>query len=401
MAPQADRATGRVSRLILLGALLLPAALIFMRWGWSLLDMRSFQPPAPIIGAYWVVQGLYMFVLIRALTGRGFTLRVLLAFIWPAFDVLAALAFAPIADVQTDGLPSVAVAGFVCWGVWFFRPIAGPAERRRRAFSRYALFHALRQDGYRRRVVVRFAYPILLIAAMPVVTALLVWLSVRQAPSPGGPGGSVPLGNLVPLTMVLVMMVVGMAFVASAAALRIVRESTTDGIDDRPCHHCGMDCREVHFDERGWGRCPECGSAVHRGQWIAPPCLSRDATSRRTSAPAFWLPMLGGLSLLPLALVILAGVAFDHPLGFIGVSVLFMMLPMSAWRPWAAMIAHAFDRQHIECRECGYDLRGTPTEQGIGTCPECGTAFAKLTPVPRFDGGIGQTTEGTEIAEED
>jgi len=399
-----ERATHRANRLILVGAIIVPALLIFIRWGWPLFSAGLFRTPPYVVACYWLALGGYTLLLIRAVTRRGFSILVLLAFIWPAIDVLAAWAFAPLTNVRTDGLPSVAVAGLVCWGIWFFRPFAGPAERRRRAFWRYALLQALHQAKYRRRAARRLALPTLIFTATPIITPLIVWVVIRNLPSPGGLSTSVSFSEIAsPMAILFAMAAYCLLIIVYLAADWIVRESTADGVEDKPCHRCGMDCREVSFDQRGWGRCSECGSAIHRGQWIAPPSLTFGRRSRRWRSMGieYWLTMLAAGLLAALVFLALADVLYEHSIGALVIPALGLLVMASALRPLAVVPARAFDRQDIECRECGYDLRGTPTEQGIGACPECGTSFARMTPFPQSEEKEGKTTDDTEDTEGD
>ena len=64
----------------------------------------------------------------------------------------------------------------------------------------------------------------------------------------------------------------------------------------------------------------------------------------------------------------------------VDISAIALILAMSVrlyrWRQ-----AKLYDRQHEHCRACEHDLQGTPIEQGIGRCPECGTPFVRFAPV--------------------
>ncbi len=84
--------------------------------------------------------------------------------------------------------------------------------------------------------------------------------------------------------------------------------------------------------------------------------------------------------LLPLAAGYLLASHYASPadLFFIGFLPALILFPISIWRVIRIDLARRYDRQHIECRECSYDLKGAPLEKGVGVCPECGTRFARF-----------------------
>jgi hypothetical protein len=55
---------------------------------------------------------------------------------------------------------------------------------------------------------------------------------------------------------------------------------------------------------------------------------------------------------------------------------LYLLLFAAAMRIYRTRLAKFYDRA-VVCARCGHDLRGTPTEHGIGRCGECGAAFAR------------------------
>ncbi len=84
--------------------------------------------------------------------------------------------------------------------------------------------------------------------------------------------------------------------------------------------------------------------------------------------------------LLPLAAGYLLASHYASPadLFFIGFFPGLILLQISMWRVMRIDLARLYDRQHIECRECGYELKGAPLDNGVGVCPECGTRFARM-----------------------
>lgn len=84
--------------------------------------------------------------------------------------------------------------------------------------------------------------------------------------------------------------------------------------------------------------------------------------------------------LLPLAAGYLLASHYGSPvdLFFIGFFPALILFYISMWRVIHIELARLYDRQHIECRECGYELKGALLEKGVGVCPECGTRFARI-----------------------
>ena len=61
-----------------------------------------------------------------------------------------------------------------------------------------------------------------------------------------------------------------------------------------------------------------------------------------------------------------------------------LLLLAFATRLYRTRLARYYDRS-IRCRKCGHDLRGTPIEQGVGRCGECGTPFVRTVPLPQSE----------------
>jgi hypothetical protein len=167
------------------------------------------------------------------------------------------------------------------------------------------------------------------------------------------------------------------AYLVLTAAWR--RWETTHG-RTQPCFRCGRPCREATFDDAGWGACPTCTAPIHRGQWLVP-----------VETPLRVLLSVAGFTaiLAITAVVLLLASAYsdqtvrlalrmsaDTYVAFMLACIAFLgALCLRGCRDWFALL---HDRQHLVCRRCRHDLRGTPLEQGIGQCGECGAPFVDV-----------------------
>jgi len=156
------------------------------------------------------------------------------------------------------------------------------------------------------------------------------------------------------------------------------------------CFACASSCKDVQFDNAGKAKCLKCESDLHRGQWAEPMQLPISAMLRGAGLAV-------GVAALLLATVFLSlfGLTLLHA------KIDWVRQLNHAWQSWpddmritidltviALIIASSvriyrsrqarfYDRQDKFCRSCDHDLQGTPIEQGIGRCPECGVPFAR------------------------
>ncbi len=157
-----------------------------------------------------------------------------------------------------------------------------------------------------------------------------------------------------------------------------------------PCFSCGASCRAAVFDDAGTARCPACGQPIHRGQWAPPPDQPLPTVRRGAGRAVFAAAgMLIGAILLSVLVLLLsvklsAARALSH--GWLELAPDMQLALDLAWigaalavgaRVYRRSQADLHDRQHERCRACRHDLTRTETHQGLGRCPECGTAFAK------------------------
>jgi ribosomal protein L37AE/L43A len=168
------------------------------------------------------------------------------------------------------------------------------------------------------------------------------------------------------------------------------------------CPACEQSAALLSFDARGWSRCLRCGGALHRGAWL--PAISPDSVQLRRFMQwpaAIAICILGaGVGIFYLAIALYtravesgtatsatlraARAVHELPDDFIltvDVSLLLIAIAAMTW-VYRGAIARWHDRQHQLCRRCGYDVAATPTERGVGRCPECGTLFANFDAEP-------------------
>lgn len=177
---------------------------------------------------------------------------------------------------------------------------------------------------------------------------------------------------------------------------RVWRRTLQVVCDTRSCPSCGRPETCAEFDLNGRGACQRCGAGLHIGMWL-PSAWPDSARLRRFLQwpAAAAICILGAGAGLFLGAVALYRVAIDTgqhasvalqaarnlhglPDDFIlavDLSLLLLALAVMAWM-YRRNLARWHDRQHLECRRCGYDLRATPRARGVGACPECGSAFS-------------------------
>jgi len=248
---------------------------------------------------------------------------------------------------------------------WATGPVGGLPNERRATLYRYLFLRAARDRSVIRQAVY---WAVASVGLTILVATLIVWFSWSEM-------GQSPVAELGILIAILIPFAAGPAAFGTVQ-LAATRESQPY-VEAKPCLRCGTPCTEVDFDDRGWSACPECGRPVHAGDWNTPPILGRERARRIWNRRIGWKLTLGFL-MVPIggALLVVMQLNLDATM-----AAAFAILPLTllfVWRTWRVEVARVFDRQHLECRECEYDLRATPVDHGLGVCPECGTTFARF-----------------------
>lgn len=160
----------------------------------------------------------------------------------------------------------------------------------------------------------------------------------------------------------------------------------------RRCFRCDCEAPAV-LATKASAPCTDCGATLWASQWSEPPTV-RIITGVQIVLAAMAVAAL--MVLLTFGLTLGVGtVAIQRQWSLVSdlgaayrdlgydmhlVIELFWVALVAAigvrlvrWR-----LAAVLDRQHERCVSCRFDLRGTATAHGEGTCPECGQRFAKL-----------------------
>lgn len=136
-------------------------------------------------------------------------------------------------------------------------------------------------------------------------------------------------------------------------------------ISQRLCLACGYSLHGLRTDQRGCGRCPECGRPFHPEEYTAPAVdaentdwqMARRILFRELNAsidPDDDAELYGGRS----PQIVLIG-----------------------YPPTVADPQREFVSEFPHCRHCGYSLVGTPrSKRGTGICSECGKPFSLKRP---------------------
>ena len=187
------------------------------------------------------------------------------------------------------------------------------------------------------------------------------------------------------------------AFVGVGILFRLFKQQRAVVAYEQRCLACDATCVDVRFDEAGRAPCPACGSRLHAAQWGDPPPPGSSAQLGLLLWPvaASALVIIAGfLALMTSAYLYSLTIEADPTAGaapriarFIGQLppaltrtvdlALLLLLFAIATRVYRARLGRFFDRS-IRCRKCGHDLRGTPTERGMGRCGECGAGFVRM-----------------------
>lgn len=343
---------------------------------WPSLELGTEAQPAPDKILHMLAFGGFALLLWRTRWLGAAWMVCFVALAWAALDeVTQAL---PILqrtfswlDIFASGL-GVLLA--VVW-IWALGPIGGPANRARLAFGAYVL-----GDQF-----VRLRTWIVALAAAgigAVVMAVVMWMLLRWAF--GFPYYSV-------LATLIVAGVLGAVAATHLTLAAMYRRQAFALKGMQPCFECGGSCCDVAFDEFGRGRCPSCHARIHRGQWREPMDLPLTAALR--GAPSAALTAIGLFFVAVFIYGIVLGLSdrltvagqllhlwqrltpdMQVALDLAGIALILGV----AVRLYRFRQAQLHDRQHVQCRCCNHDLRGTPLERGLGRCGECGTPFVRF-----------------------
>ena len=361
----------------------LVALSITLRWPTLAVTVPSPSSPQilwPLLGAHACI----WFLWFRWNPLRTRVAAIAVAVSWPVLDqgvvLLLRYPFAlPLVEIPEFAASELGVwLGW--WAGWFFRPYAGIAEKTRRAFWRYTVFRSLRKGTGWIVVLLRVTPWVAVgLVCLPLMPVLLRMVVVRGAGTGQVYFPSTPTAGFVILG--LIGGLVGLFASVPSVARWIVLKRSTENEESRPCFRCHSSCSEIQFDATGWGACADCATPVHDGQWIAPPCVKRTSRAHRSRYQISALKAIAA-GLLPLAAGYLLASHYASPADlvfiFIGFFPGLILLHVSMWRVMRIDLARLYDHQHIECRECSYELKGAPLEKGVGVCPECGTRFARM-----------------------
>ena len=294
--------------------------------------------------------------------------------IWAVIDQLFGAAMRALIDLQPVAPAEFAAAlsGTLPAIVkWFATPYGGEAEQVRRRFRRHILHRALRDRrhiaAYVNDLARRTAWG--MAGGIAVITLYCVYLN--WAPQDISWIG---YAQMLPTFVIGMVIVIAMTpIIALASNLSwLVGHAAAEYARPKPCFACGASCVDARFDSVGMGRCTRCKQRIHRGQWIAPPLLSKEQRKKLLNRSMFiWMPIMCVAQITASVSLMLMPMYFAIQFVTLGAFVLAMR------KSYLKAVAKRFDRQHIECRECAYDLRGAPVDRGIGTCPECSTQFAQ------------------------
>jgi ribosomal protein L37AE/L43A/VanZ family protein len=350
---------------------------------WPALTLGDESQPAPDQLLHMVLFGGLVFLLWGTRWLRRPAAAVAIVVVWAVVDEITQSL--PILR-RTFSFQDIAAGqlGAVLVGAWWWAlaPVGGPPNRMRVAYQSFIVADLC---GRWRTLLLAVLAGI----AGATVFGVAAWLILSALPPVHGNPGNVILAVIVG-AVAAAHVTLAARFGARARVLS----------DQRPCFACGAPCRDVPFDDAGRGTCGTCGAALHRGQWAPPMELPMSAALRGA----------GRALLVSVGIVVLAVALFSVVL-VLSMRAAWAKSLLGAWqhldmdmrlvidltlvglalaigmRMYRVRQARLHDRQHVECRACGHDLTGTPVDRGIGRCPECGGAFARIVQTPESGTG--------------
>jgi len=339
------------------------------------------EVPASDKTLHMLAFGALTYLLWRARWLGGLLVIVLIAMGWSVLDEISqGIAYLNRHVTWLDGMANVLGVIIITAWLWALQPVGGPVNRMRLALHRFA-FDQLFQSW---RVWLLFIGVLLACAVPPVI----VW----------------PLLSPAHTARVIIISFTVCLMVSIALLVRLWRGQCKVVSGARPCFACGEPCTETAFNDVGHAPCPGCGADLHIAQWDDPSPPAAGMLMRILGQPALltFLVLSVAVVLIPASAQIFEWSIKADPTSsaapriarFIGslppdvtaaidLSLCLLLLAF-ATRLYRTRLARYYDRS-IRCRKCGHDLRGTPTEQGVGRCGECGTPFVRTVPLPQSE----------------
>ena len=263
--------------------------------------------------------------------------------------------------------------------VWLLQPYKGLGEQIARNYFRYVKRRALHDAEYHRMYIQRSVRQALIsflfAAAGSIIILLVVWNTTS---------GQITLQplHIAPYIWIIIFIFLVFAITLPIRLNRIwlVFEVAPVYSKQMPCFNCDTCCIETEFDENGWGNCPKCSAILHHGQWISPRKIQTKNTSKQIKFLKYISKFVPVITL-PFVIIFFSIVA-----GFTGSGIEFILTLIlthvvmyhGIFRWIRYLSSRSYRYQHIECRECAYELKGILLEKGIGICPECGLRFARI-----------------------
>ena len=375
-----ERDRRRLTWLVVASALITTSVVL----RWPAFSVAIFEPDSSAaLLVLSLVSAAASFLWFRQRPFKSKILMFVLPALWPIADEAVAILIRFVQAQERVELLDMAATTFgVCLGwylCWSLRPYEGLADSIARRHWKYVRQRALRDREFRRRYIRRAKRQALILLPVAAAQALIVlWILWYSAE------GQITLQPFhvaayvwLILAMFLIVVVVLPFWIGR---VWLVYEASPHYSEQMPCFSCDTSCSGIEFDENGWGCCSQCQAIVHRGQWIPPSKERKGGRQAPIKLRTQLLHLMPAILLTSAAmfLVVAAGLVNSNAATY-GVMATLMVVLMhggirSGWIEFARICA----RQHIECRECAYDLEGASIEQGVGVCPECGTRFARM-----------------------
>lgn len=363
-------------------ALALIAMSIVLRW--PTLALTVFIPGSnAVLFTLLIAYSIASFFWFRLNPIKSKLFLVLLALIWPIADELLAYIIRFISAEErielTDLLGTYLGVNMGWYVSWSLHSHVGPGERIARKYWKYVKRRALNDKVYHRLYFQRFVRQACISVALSAASSIIILWFVWK-----GRNGQIILQPfyVAPYIWIIILLflVVSIGLPLRFNRIWLIYEAAPDYSKQMPCFNCDTSCIELEFDENGWGNCSKCREQAHHGQWIAPHKLQMKNTSKQVNL------LTQCCKYVPVITLVFGMYLFSIFADFTGLRIGFFIVVILThvvilhgfFHSFMSLISKRYKYQHIECRECAYELKGILLDKGVGTCPECGLRFARI-----------------------
>ena len=351
---------------------------------WQTLALTVFIPGSKtVLFTLLIISTIASFIWFRLSPIKSKLLLGLLALLWPLADESLAyfIRFMYAEErIEWSDFAATFLGVNLGWYIaWCLQPYKGLGEQIARNYFKYVKRRALHDAGFHRMYLQRFVRQACISVIFSAVCSIIILWFVWNERT-----GQIILQPFYVAPYICIIISLFLPF-SVGLPLRfnrmwLVYEAAPDYSKQMPCFNCDASCIDIKFDENGWGHCSKCSSIAHRGQWIAPRKIQMKNTGKQVNLLTHFSKFVPVFTL-TYGIMFIDVVVDLTSLGIKSIHVMILahvVMLYGFFRLMGILISIRYKCQHIECRECGYELKGIVIERGVGTCPECGLRFARF-----------------------